>query len=209
MRAQLSRKHIMAANPPADAPPVAPPPAEAPPVAHMHPKLASLLHFCELTYWIPILEKEEPMLVRDFDLFRKHIDENTLREVLDIHDELHEEHERAEKLPPEKVDRLVKELYKTDSDGAKSKSAAAAPMPPPAGAAASLAEQPELDIPACDRWSWEQGDTEVKLILRGLPLTTKAKDVKLTSKALTLSLSVPCLSFAVTLSRSFLSSLAP
>jgi hypothetical protein len=47
-----------------------------------------------------------------------------------------------------------------------------------------------LDSPLRDRWTFGQTPSEVLLTLGGLPLQTKAKDVKLNSKARTLSLSV-------------------
>ena len=154
-----------------------------PPPAHMDPKIASLLNHHGIPWWIPLLEANAPDLVKDFDKF-KSIGAYSMRVMFDDLNEFFEEHERDEKLPPAKLDSLIAALYAHKSEFAKKSETtapAAAPAPPP--------EQP-ADEPMRDRWAFEQTTTEVQLVLRGLPMSTKAKDVKLKSLARSLSLTV-------------------
>ena len=67
--------------------------------------------------------------------------------------------------------------------------ASAPPVPPPA-VAEPPAEAPVTDIPACERWTWDQDVEEVRITLRGLPLGTKPKDVKYKALARFITLSV-------------------
>lgn len=165
--------------------PTAAPAGEPPPVPHMHPKIASLLHHCGLSYWIPMLEAEEPEAVKEFDRFVL-IGKHNLRVLLEDMNELHEEHEREQKLPPDKLDLLIKTLYPS----AEAKKAAAAPAAPAPPTPAPPADQPETVVPARDRWHFEQSAAEARIVLRGLPMGIKAKDVTLRCLAMTISLAV-------------------
>ena len=68
--------------------------------------------------------------------------------------------------------------------------AASAPPAPPPAVAEPPAEAPVTDIPACERWTWDQDVEEVRITLRGLPLGTKPKDVKYKALARFITLSV-------------------
>lgn len=168
---------------PEPAPP--PPGAEPEPIPRMDPRLESVLHHCGLSYWIPFLEAEEPALVKDFDLFMK-VGPHSLRMLFDEMNELHYEHEREKYLPPDKLDLFIKTLYP------KGSKKAAAPAAAPAAAAPTPATPAELPVegPLCARWTFDQTVEEVMLHIRGLPMSTTAKDVKLKSLAKTLSLTV-------------------
>lgn len=62
----------------------------------------------------------------------------------------------------------------------------------PAPAASKPPESVDMPMegPLCERWTFDQTVEEVMLHICGLPMSTKAKDVKLQSKAKTLSLTV-------------------
>lgn len=193
---------------------------------HMDPKLQSLLRHCGLELWVPLLEAEFPKAVEHFDLWMKLGEEVTRDLFKEVLESLYKEEEYDEKLPPDRFEKFINELYPKKPKKAKapspSKAKAAAvastakpaattsgtpsaaesspndvsdatAAAPPAAApppAAPPAEEPITDVPASERWTWEQDTTEVRVLLRGLPMATKPKDVKYTAKMTSVTLSV-------------------
>ena len=156
-------------------------------VARMDPRLCSLLTHCGLAFWVPILEAEVPGNVREFEAFAR-LGEYTLRAVFE---ELAERLYFEDRLPTAAIDQLIATLYPKEAADTREGPGAPAPTAAAAPAATVLADaEPPSDVPARERYSWDQSSHELYIRLRGLPPHTKSKDVKLDARAKTISLSV-------------------
>lgn len=174
-----------------------PPPPPKPKPKRMDPKLEKMLNAFDMPQWIPLLEAEIPEAVKDIEIF-KEVGRSSMKEVFhEIRESLFDESEYESKLPEANLDAFIKALFPTEKEKQQMEAEAAAANKADAerraakAAAAPPPEEPDTSgTPLSQRYTWEQDATEVRIILRCLPMSTKAKDIKLGGNAFKTFLSV-------------------